>query len=208
MPHFPAHGWTQINTEVKSPKQPTPMYNLYKMLKSLFFFNWPKSCPICPRSSGRSPAAQCSSLASQRCRHFSWISQTDRMRSLVCPPSRHCYICAQYFSSCLGLTLISPCGLCSFERVQRNRCSFVMVQSDPHFPSRLAFGMVTSLLYGQISWGAWGILGRAPNHSVSLPWATRARISLCKVPIVAYHETNPPLHQQFPTYHQKSYQHQ
>ena len=37
MPHFPAHGWTQINTEVKSPKQPTPMYNLYKMLKSLFF---------------------------------------------------------------------------------------------------------------------------------------------------------------------------
>lgn len=206
MPHLPAHGWTQINTEVKSQKQPTPMYNLYEDVKK--FLNWPKFCPICPHSSARSPGAQCSSLASQRCQRFSWISQTDPWRFLACPPSRRCYICAQDFLSCLGLTLISPFGLCSFARVQRNQCSFVKVQSGPHFPSKLAYGMVTSLLCGQISWGVWGILGRALNHSASLPWAIRARISLYKAPIVAYHETNPPLHQQFPTYQQNGYQHQ
>lgn len=171
-------------------------------------FNWPKSGPVYPRSSSHSPAVRCSSLASQKCQCFSWTSPYDRMRTLICLSSQHCYIDAQQLSSYHGSALISPFGLCSYARVQRNqhfsaraqsnRHFSAMVQSSPNFPSRHSEGMVTSLLCVRTSWGVEDILGRAPSHSASLPWAIKVHISLCKAPIVAYHETNQLLHQQFP----------
>lgn len=125
------------------------------------------------------------------------------MISLACLPSRRCYIYDQCFSSYLELTLIFSFGLCSFARVQRNQCSSARVQSGPHSPSMLAYGMAISLVSGKNSWGAGCIPERAPNHSAFLPWAIRAHTCLCKVPKVVYHETNPPLHQQFPTFQQE-----
>jgi hypothetical protein len=91
---FPAHGCTKINTELKSPKQPQPPY-ITCISYQKKGFNRPKSCPVCPRSSDRNPAVQCSSWASQRCQHFSCISQTGRMRFLACPSSQRCYIYAR-----------------------------------------------------------------------------------------------------------------